>query len=46
MSEYRHDFVQCGCPNQAFTDGGLTYQRVGAMDLDRVEDLSVWEDKK
>lgn len=46
VSKDRHDFVQCGCPNQAFTDGGLAYQRFVAMDLDKLEDLIVWADKK
>lgn len=23
-SKYRHNYVQCSCPNQTFTDGGLT----------------------
>ena len=23
-SKYIHNYVQCSCPNQTFTDGGLT----------------------
>lgn len=38
-SKYRHNFVECGCENQTFIDGGLVYTRVGAVDLDLVEDL-------
>jgi hypothetical protein len=31
-SKHRHDFVQCGCPNQTFVDGGLEqYVRYGAV---------------
>ncbi len=30
QSMHRHDFVQCGCPNQAFVDGGSWYTRLGA----------------
>ena len=38
-SKYRHNFRSCGCPNQSFVDGGLVYIRVGAVDLDLVENL-------
>jgi len=31
-----HDFVQCKCPNQTFTDGGEEYQRYGGNDMDMV----------
>ena len=31
--------MSCRCKNQCFTDGGLIYNRVGAVDLDKVEDL-------
>lgn len=43
-SKYQHNFVSCGCPNQAFTDGGMVYQRIGAKDLDMVESLSEYEE--
>jgi hypothetical protein len=39
VSRYRHDFVECGCPNGTFCDGGDVYLRIGAKDLDRVEIL-------
>lgn len=39
-SKHRHDCVRCSCPNEAATDGGLAYQRISAMDLDLIEDLS------
>jgi hypothetical protein len=38
-SKYQHHFVECGCENQTFNDGGLVYTRVGAVDLDLVENL-------
>ena len=39
VSKSQHHFVSCSCKNQTFTDGGLIYNRVGAVDLDKVEDL-------
>lgn len=38
-SKHRHNYVQCSCPNEVSTDGGLVYQRVSAKDLDLVENL-------
>lgn len=38
-SKHQHHFVTCGCKNQTFNDGGLVYNRVGAVNLDKVEDL-------
>lgn len=38
-SKYRHNFISCSCPNQTFCDGGLIYNRTGAVDLDKVENL-------
>ena len=40
VSKSQHHFVSCSCRNQCFTDGGLVYNRVGAKDLDKVENLS------
>ena len=40
VSKSQHHFVSCRCKNQTFTDGGNSYQRVGARDLDKVENLS------
>jgi hypothetical protein len=42
-SKHRHDYVECGCPNMAMTDGGKDYLRRGAKDFSRVKDLSVVE---
>ena len=39
-SKYQHDYQSCKCSNQAFVDGGLSYSRVGAVDLDLIENLS------
>ena len=38
-SKHQHHYVQCQCSNEAATDGGLTYLRYMAKDLDLVEDL-------
>lgn len=38
-SKHRHDFQQCNCSNKAFVDGGLSYERLGAMDLDLIDNL-------
>ena len=39
-SKHKHDYQACCCSNRAFVDGGLSYIRLGAMDLDLIEDLS------
>ena len=38
-SKTRHDYVKCHCPNETACDGGLEYQRILAVDLDKVENL-------
>ena len=38
-SKHRHDFVMCPCPNHTFTDGGLSYNKVGGKDLSLIENL-------
>lgn len=38
-SKYQHHYTQCQCSNEAAVDGGLSYQRYTAKDLDLVEDL-------
>jgi len=38
-SKHRHDFVMCPCPNQTFTDGGLSYNRAGGKDLSLIDNL-------
>ncbi len=37
VSWFRHDFNSCGCPNEAFVDGGFDYFRYGAKLMDKVE---------
>lgn len=39
VSRTRHEFVGCGCKNQAFCDGGMDYSRISAKDLDLIENL-------
>ena len=39
-SKYQHDYQSCKCSNQAFVDGGLSYQRLGAYNFDLIENLS------
>ena len=43
-SKHQHDFQQCNCSNKAFVDGGLSYNRLGAMDLDLIEILSEYKE--
>jgi hypothetical protein len=47
-SKHRHDFQQCDCENQTFTDGGTEYFRRGGKNLDLIEDVSelVYEEIK
>jgi len=44
VSRTRHDYVLCGCPNQAMVDGGLDYMRYGAMDMNKIEPIAVYAD--
>ena len=43
-SKHRHDFQRCNCSNGAFVDGGLSYIRYGANDLDLIWDISEYEE--
>ena len=43
-SKHQHDFQQCNCSNGAFVDGGLSYERIGAMDLDLIEIFSEYKE--
>lgn len=38
-----HDFVECGCPNGSFLDGGDDYMRMGGVDLSKIK---YWDAKK
>lgn len=42
LSLHRHDFRQCGCPNETFTDGGTWYLHRGAKDITQIKDLSIY----
>lgn len=44
VSRSRHDYVTCGCPNDAMVDGGNEYERYGAMDMDKIELKYVYAD--
>lgn len=44
VSRHRHDYVTCGCPNNAMADGGNDYERYGAMDMDKIETYYVYAD--
>lgn len=39
VSTHRHDFRQCGCPQDTFVDGGADYLRTGGRNLRMVEVL-------
>jgi hypothetical protein len=39
-----HDHKMCSCFNDTFIDGGLDYRRFGGVNLELVEDLSVYSD--
>ena len=43
-SKHKHDYQACSCSNRAFVDGGLSYIRLGAMDLDLIEDLCEYKE--
>jgi len=44
VSRHRHDYVTCGCPNDAMADGGNDYERYGAIDMDKIETYYVYAD--
>ena len=39
VSLHRHDFRECGCPQETFVDGGSDYLRIGGRDLGMIEVL-------
>lgn len=41
-SKHRHDFVSCSC-GEIFVDGGKSYIRRGAKDLNNIIDTSITE---
>jgi hypothetical protein len=44
VSYHVHDYKTCGCPNGAMVDGGTEYGRYGAMDMDRIEKIDIYDD--
>lgn len=38
-----HDLKQCKCKNKTFVDGGHDYQRIGAVNMNKVD---IWDDKE
>lgn len=45
VSYYTHDYQECGCPNRAMVDGGLDYGRYGALDMNKIERIEVYDDE-
>ena len=41
VSNHRHDYKTCECPNQTMVDGGYDYLRCGGVDMSKVEVLKV-----
>ncbi len=46
VSNYRHDFTECKCPNQTFIDGGYDYFRCGGKDMKKIEVLKLSKIRK
>jgi len=44
VSRHVHDFNKCGCPNEAFVDGGSYYQRYGAKDMKKIHAYAINDD--
>ena len=44
VSRHVHDYNTCSCPNQAMVDGGTYYERYGAVDLDKIDKLHLYDD--
>lgn len=44
VSRTRHDYNTCTCPNEAMVDGGLDYDRHGAMDLNKIQSILIYAD--
>lgn len=43
VSEHRHDYKTCSCPNETMIDGGNAYVRYGGKDLSKVETFTVFD---
>lgn len=44
VSYSRHDYKTCSCPNLAMVDGGTAYGRYGAMDMNMIEKIDIYDD--
>ena len=44
VSYSRHDYKTCQCPNSAMVDGGTAYGRYGAMDMNMIEKIDIYDD--
>ena len=43
VSQHRHDYNTCSCPNETMIDGGHEYVRYGGKDLSKVETFVVYD---
>ena len=43
VSESRHDYKTCSCPNQTMIDGGNEYVRFGGKDLSKIDVFTVFD---
>lgn len=43
ISEHRHDYKTCSCPNETMIDGGNAYVRFGGKDLSKVDTFTVFD---
>lgn len=41
VSNYRHDYNGCECPNGTVIDGGYAYLRYGGKDMSKIKVLRV-----
>lgn len=41
VSQHRHDYKTCSCPNETMVDGGNAYVRFGGKDLSKVDAFTV-----
>jgi hypothetical protein len=40
VSHHQHDYVTCGCENEAMVDGGISYCRYGAVDMNKITKIT------
>ena len=45
VSYHVHDFKKCGCPNEAFIDGGTQYIKYGANDMKQIVLNTVYDNE-